>query len=533
MALTTEKRLLEYRVINAHRTLAHGLGRALIEARSLKGLLALPGRIRRLSMKQRVKRRERVPNSFTDDVASILRLVDPAFERAAVDGMDAAVDWAKAQKAEPVAKARALAELAHWSLDTDPAKAGRIGEDAVRIFPGEQRLFSLAVRLREKGLILAPARLCAAICTHQPLSQPQCRLCDVMAEDAALLEHGRWGEGLESGSGNIGDASLAIVCPPRWTALPGVLRAKRDASAAGLAVSIVTPADKVDFKGFSTVHIFADSIAMACSKVIDARTSGCRIILDIANPPSYMLAPKGSERATVDTIRLKGLGANVETLIVRSKSLAESLAALDIDHRIAGDTRDGPGELEESAIANALLEYGAKPGISTIGCFGALDGDMGPDSCLEAFAALANSGDAGQLIMFGKGTHGAHLAGKAKALGIADHVHFAGMPPPQRWQTLLAALNLAVFPRMAEEGLGSETPIVLVQALAQKRPILASETAWNAQAAFAAEPTGVLRADSDLAEQLREALRHTAGSFEPAFVDDPLATLYQPFTRPS
>jgi glycosyltransferase involved in cell wall biosynthesis len=533
LALTTEKRLLEYRVINAHRTLAHGLGRALIEARSLKGLLALPGRVRRLSMKQRAKRRERVPNSFTDDVAAILRLVDPAFERAAADGMDAAVDWAKTQKAEPVAKARALAELAHWSLDGDPAKAGRIGEDAARIFPGEQRLFSLAVRLREKGLILAPARLCNAICTHQPLSQPQSRLCDLMAEDAALLEHGRWGEGLECGSANSGDASMAIVCPPRWTALPWVLQAQQDAAAAGLSVSIVTPADTVNFPEFSSVHIFADSIAMACASVSEARTSGCRIILDIANPPSSMLAPMGSERATVDTIRLKGLAALAETVIVRSRSLARHLDALDIDHLVTGDARNMAAEIDEGAIATALAEYGARSGVRSIGCFAALDGDPGIANCLEAFAAIAASGDAAQLLIFGKGSHAAHLAGMADTLGIAGQVQFIGMPPPQRWSALLAALDLAVFPRNADEALGSEIPILFVQALAWKRPLLASETAWNAQAAFVADPGSVLTADGDLAEQLRAALRHPAGTFQPTFVDDPLAALYQAFTQPS
>lgn len=533
LALTTEKRLLEYRVINAHRTLAHGLGRALIEARSFKGLLALPGRVRRLSMKQRAKRRERVPNSFADDVASILRLVDPAFERAATDGMDAAVDWAKTQKAEPVAKARALAELAHWSLDADPAKAGRIGEDAARIFPGEQRLFSLAVRLREKGLVLAPARLCAAISSYQPLSAPQSRLCDLIAEDAALLEHGRWGEGLERGSANSGEANIAIVCPPRWTALPLVMQAQRDATAAGLSVSIVSPADKAGFPEFSAVHIFADSIAMACESVSEARTSGCRIILDLANPPSSMLTPTGSERATVDTVRLKGLGSLVETLIVRSPSLARHLEALDIDHHLIGDARNMATDIEEGAIAAALAEYGARSGVCSIGCFAALDADPGLASCLEAFAEVAASDDAAQLLIFGKGSHGAHLAGIAETLGVAGQVHFVGMPPPQRWAALLAALDLAVFPRKADEALGSEIPILLVQALVQKRPVLASEAAWNAQAAFASEPGGVLRADCDLAEQLREALRHPTASFQPAFVDDSLATLYQAFTQPS
>lgn len=532
LALTTEKRLLEYRVINAHRTLAHGLGRALIEARSLKGLLALPGRIRRLSMKQRAKRRERVPNSFTDDVASILRLVDPAFERAAAEGLDAAIDWVRAQKAEPAAKARALAELAHATLDEAPEKAARIGEDAARKYPGEQRLFALAVRLREKGLVLAPARLCAAIRGRQPLSQPQTRLCDLMTEDAALLERGRWGESLAHGPGNTGEGGLAIICPPRWAALPRVLKAREDARKAGATVSIVAPADKPDFAAFSTVHIFADSIGMASAMVADARAAGCRIILDIASPPASMLRSSGSEREAVDGIRLKGLAAHADILIARSAALATRLAALDIDCLAAGDTGGATGAVDDEMMAAALAEYGVGPVSRTVGCFATLDEDPGLAFCLEAFAALAGAGEAGQLLVFGKGSHRTHLAGKAEALKLADRVHFVGMPPPQRWPALLTALDLAVFPRIAEETLGSEIPMLFVQALAQGLPVLASQSAWNAQAAFIPGPDSVLGAREDQAAQMRDALHHPSEAVQPVAGEASLAGLYEPFMQP-
>jgi len=532
LALTTEKRLLEYRVINAHRTLAHGLGLALIEARSLKGLLAFPGKVRRLRMKQRAKRRERVPNSFTDDVAAILRLVDPAFARAAADGVDAAIDWVKMQKAEPGAKARALAELAHWSLAADPAKAGRIGEDAASINPGEQRLFALAVRLREKGLVLAPASLCAAIRDHQPLSLPQSRLCDLMAEDAATLEHSRWGDALENGTGRTGEANLAIVCPPRWMALPRVLIAQRDASAAGLSVSIVTPADQVDFRDFAAVHIFANSITMACSVATDARASGCRVILDLANPPASMLTLKGSELEAVDIARLKGLGINAGALIVRSRSLAMHLASLNIDHIIASDAIDVAGDLDDEMITATLMEYDAKPGLVTIGCFGSLDGDPGLASCLDVFGALIETGDAEQVLIFGRGSHSAKLADRAEALGIADQVHFVGIPPPQRWQALLGALHLAVFPRIDDEALGSEIPMLFVQALVQNRPVSASGAVWNAQATFSVEAEDILTGPGDQVAQVRKALQRGAGRVQGASVDDSLATLYKALAQP-
>lgn len=532
LALTTEKRLLEYRVINAHRTLAHGLGRALIEARSLKGLLALPGRIRRLSMKQRAKRRERVPNSFTEDVASILHLVDPAFERAAAEGLDAALDWVKAQKAEPAAKARALAELAHSALADAPDKAALIGRDAAKIYPGEQRLFALAVRLREKGLVHAPASLCAAMRGHQPLAPPQIRLCDLMTEDAALLERGRWGELPEKAPGSAGGAGMAIVCPPRWAELARVLKAREDARKAGLTVSIAAPADKPDFAAFSAVHIFADSIAMACAAVVSARAAGSRIILDIANPPASMLRLGGSEREAADILRLRGLSANAETLIVRSVSLATRLAALDVGSVTAGDTANGNGAVNDEMTAAALAEYGARSAPGTIGCFATLDEDAGPASCLDAFAALVASGEAGLLLVFGKGSHKAHFAGKAEALGLAERVHFIGMPPPQRWPALLAALDLAVFPRIAEEALGSEIPMLFVQALMEGLPVVAGQPVWDSQAAFVAEAQALLAADGDLAARMRDALRNPSGPVQRVSGDSPLDGLYQRFIRP-
>lgn len=537
LALTTEKRLLEYRVINAHRTLAHGLGRALIEARTLKGLLAFPGRVRRLSMKQKVKRRERVPNSFTVNVAALLRLVDPAFGKAATEGVDAAADWVKAQKAEPAARARALAELAHWSLAADPIKAGRIGAEAARIYPGDQRLFALAVRLREQGLVLVPASLCAAIREHQPLSQPQARLCDLMAEDASLLEHGRWGDGLKSGldhiPGEVSRDDVVIICPARWVAMPRVLAAKRQAISAGLSVSIMTPADPPRFQGFTAAHIFADSIAMACSLASDARASGCRVIIDLSNPSPSMLSPKGSELATVDIVRLKGLAANSEALIARSMSLSVHLKALDINHIVAGDEGSVADSPAEGAIAAALKEYGAEPEQRTIGCFATLDGDAALPLTLSVFSELVGTGDAEQLLVFGKGSESARLATRANELGIPNRVVFVGLPPPQRWRALIAALDLALFPRIAEETLGSEIPMLFVQSVLQGRKLLASEAAWNAQATFDLEPTAMLAEPGDQLVQIRDTLQGENAIIQPVSIDDSLGRLYKAFARPS
>ncbi|NNC72609.1 MAG: hypothetical protein HKN78_06990 [Sphingomonadaceae bacterium] len=155
-ALQAEKRQLEHRVINAHRTLAYGLGKALIEARTMKGIAALPARLRRLRLKQKAKRRERVPDTMATGIADRLRLVDPALERLAADGAGQAANWVRAAKADDAAKGRALAEIALATCEEDPALAQELGNEAANLSPDEARLTRLFAHLGEAGAPFDP-----------------------------------------------------------------------------------------------------------------------------------------------------------------------------------------------------------------------------------------------------------------------------------------------------------------------------------------------------------------------------------------
>lgn len=496
--------------------------------------MALPGKIRRLRAKQKAKRRERVPNSFAEDVAERLHLVDPALDRAVADGAEAAAEWVTGRRDRAAAKARALAELAHWTLDRDPALAARLGRQAVDLDPGDQRLFALAARLREAGQVAVPGTLCAAIRDRQPLSEGQRHLCDGMVEDAEILRKGRWDGAIDPGESRAsGDAGLAILCPPRWIALPRIAAARAAATSAGLSSSVHSSIDDSDFQRFSHIHVVADSVANACRHAAKAAAAGCRLIVEIANPPGALTRLPDSELAAVTAMRLQGLADMADDLVVRSLSASALLDRLAISHRIVPDPIDSERDAPDpQAIAAALVEYGAKPEIPAVGLVSPLDGDPGIRRCIEAFARLSVDGDARQLLILGKGNRAAELAHQAEALGIAGDIRFVGLPPPQRWPALLAALDLVLFPNEREETLGSEIPAILVQAVGQGRPVLASDAAWRSQSAWKQDPAATLDQDGDWEARMAAMVGSEAIARPQAAAGDLLEQIYADASKP-
>lgn len=507
-ALKTEKHALEHRVTRANRTLAHGLGRALIEAQSFRGVIALPGKIRRLRLKQKAKRRERVPNSFSDNVSVILQLVDPALERADRDGPEAAVEWVIGQGAEPETKARALVEIAHWLIATDPDRAAQIGSKAAGLVAGEHRLLSLAAALREKGMVLAPAKLCAGLGDRLPLSLPQQKLIARIGEDAAILDTGSWGKGLICAGANIDRASsLAIIRSERWEALPGVRAVHTVAENLGWPVQAAAMVDRVGLAEISAAHIFAESLGMACSVTAEARTAGCGVILDIANPPKACLMLPESELAVVELARLRGLAAITDILIVRSQSLANLLKLLDIPFEIVTDDEEfDQDSITDRAIAAAYSEYGAGARARTIACCATLDDDPGLATCIETFATAVAEEITDQLLIFGKGHHVSAWERKTETLGIRSRVHFLGLPPIQRWPALLAMVDLVLFPRDRQEALGSEIPMLFNQAVRQNKTVLANKKAWQGQITWQSNPDDILRSDSVWGDMIKQRI---------------------------
>ncbi len=437
-----------------------------------------------------------------------MQLVDPALERAAGDGPEAAESWIAAQNGTSEAKARALAELAHWVLDNDPDTAGRIALDAAALSPGDPRLFPLAIRLYETGLVAAPARLCATIRDHLTLSDAQLRTCDYIAEDAALLNRGVWEMPPRSATDDaVRETDLAILCAPRWAASPQIAAARAAASAAGMSVAVIDPTEKGDLSCYACAHIFVDTLAMACALATDACAAGCQILVDLAHPPLPLVKLPDSERAKADSLRLRGLGGGADAILTRSRSMARHLDTLGVEHSLVnnGDETAVP-QVSDEAVAAALTEYGARPGVRTIGCIATLDADPGLQVCLESFNAITQDDEAVQLIIFGRGSGSASPAREARRLGIDDRVHFVGLPPPARWPALLAACDFLLAPRFGEEVLGSETGSIMEIAIGLGRPLLATRAGWDAQAIWNADAVSILPDTGEWHKILRKRL---------------------------
>jgi len=102
---------------------------------------------------------------------------------------------------------------------------------------------------------------------------------------------------------------------------------------------------------------------------------------------------------------------------------------------------------------------------------GRLSQEKGLTCLIEAFARAARSKDA-SLTIVGSGPLGPALRERAHELGISAQVHFAGRLGTAETMAAIAAHDVLVLPSFME-GL----PVVLIEALALGRPVIASQVA--------------------------------------------------------
>jgi len=524
-ALQSTKRHLEHRVITANRTLAYGLGKALIEARTFKGLKALPVRIRQLRLKQKAKRRLRVPDTLPTGVAAHLRLADAVLAKGRDEGIEAAAQWLRAEKGDLRAKARALTELALTALDEDAGHAGRLGLEAARIAPGEARLIALIFGLYECGLVAAPAAIARELALDDQLAAPQKALLRSLEADAERLDGAASGPAANP-PGYQGDREpvVAIRCPPRWADAPRVVAARQAAEAAGLGVAI---ADTFDGRPAAVSHIFADTLD-AADLAAKARQGGTPVILDIAGLPEPTPANPASEAARAARLRLQHAARDATRIVARSAAAAAELAALALDFTPLYDVPPGDDRRPDTAECRAAAaEFGLTDEGRVIGCIAGRRDDAGLIAMLEAFAALHAADEAAQLAVIGDSGGAPWLALEAARLGIADAVHMLGQPLPPRWPALLALFDIAVFPCALGEPLNAEAPMWMARAAWQGTRMVASEAAWRAHTHEAAGDPQLLLATADWAETIRGALAEPASRPGKTSGSGALADLYR------
>lgn len=111
-------------------------------------------------------------------------------------------------------------------------------------------------------------------------------------------------------------------------------------------------------------------------------------------------------------------------------------------------------------------------GPARIICVGRLSPEKGYFGLLEALAAIAAADGEFQLVIVGDGPQMAAVKARAAELGLADHIRFAGALPEAETLGEIARADVLVLPSLME-GL----PVVLMEAMAMGRPVLASRVA--------------------------------------------------------
>lgn len=114
-------------------------------------------------------------------------------------------------------------------------------------------------------------------------------------------------------------------------------------------------------------------------------------------------------------------------------------------------------------------EYRIPGNATVIGSVGRLDIEKGHEILLDALAPLCKENPLLFVVIAGNGSLKQQLELKAKALGIAEQVRFPGFV--QTVHRLLALFDIFILPSLTE-GL----PMALLEAMAAKRPIIASAT---------------------------------------------------------
>jgi glycosyltransferase involved in cell wall biosynthesis len=160
-----------------------------------------------------------------------------------------------------------------------------------------------------------------------------------------------------------------------------------------------------------------------------------------------------------------------ETTVPSQSQRTPSRLALMLEKDAVHVVRNGidtdlfrPGDMDDARVASGL-----PPAIPIALCAGRLDRGKGIYLAINALAQLNGFPDA-QLVLVGDEGPQAHLSRLADRLGVAERVIFAGPQTLDRVAVLMRASDVVVYPSL----LGEAGPLVVAQAMACGRPVLAS-----------------------------------------------------------
>jgi len=154
------------------------------------------------------------------------------------------------------------------------------------------------------------------------------------------------------------------------------------------------------------------------------------------------------------------------------------------------------------AEARAELGLGNDP---LFACVGRLSADKGIHHALRALALLDGDAAGARLVIVGDGEERERLERLAVQLRVAGRVTFAGAQPPERVPLYLSAADAFLFPTERDEA----APLVLPQAMACARPVVASRIGGITEVIGESGECGILTSPGDapaLAHEMRRLL---------------------------
>ncbi len=165
-----------------------------------------------------------------------------------------------------------------------------------------------------------------------------------------------------------------------------------------------------------------------------------------------------------------------------------------------------PASPEQAARLRAQL---AAPGELLVGYIGSLHPYEGLELLLDAVRQLGQAAEHFRFLLAGGGSAEPGLRARAQALGLAERVRFLGRVPHADIRDYYAAMDILLYPRRRSELTDKVTPLKPLEAMAQKRLVLASDIGGHRELVRHGE-TGLLFRPDDpvaLAEALLDAAR--------------------------
>lgn len=145
-----------------------------------------------------------------------------------------------------------------------------------------------------------------------------------------------------------------------------------------------------------------------------------------------------------------------------------------------------------------------EPGELLVGYIGSLHPYEGLELLLEAVQRLGPERRRFRFLVAGGGSAEAGLRARARALGLGEQLRFLGRLPHAEIRDYYAAMDVLIYPRRRSELTDKVTPLKPLEAMAQRRLVLASDIGGHRELVRHGE-TGLLFPPDDAAA-LAEAL---------------------------